>query len=125
MTDTPTDEQETGRVRPFADVLQEINGGRAAGAASQQLHDLIAAVRETGKGGSITLQIGVKPAAKGNGSTVLVAAVVKAKTPQPEVAASVFFVTDDDNLSRENPEQPQLPLRAAEPTRPALRSAQK
>lgn len=119
--DTPQ-ETDTSRVRPLADVLAELNGGRAHATASEQLHQLVTAVRETGKGGSLTVQITVKPAAKGDGSTVLVTAVSKTKRPEAEAQASVFFVTADDNLTRDNPQQPQLPLRSA-PEPPTLRSA--
>lgn len=111
MTDIPDD----SRVRPFALTLQEIGGGRLAARVSDQLADLTAAVVATGKKGSIVLKVEVAPVKKANANTLMVSGSSKATIPESDDAAptSVFFATDDGNLSRDDPKQPQLPLRLA------------
>jgi hypothetical protein len=103
-----TEEEAPQRVRPFADVLQEIGGGEVAAQVSNELQQLVAAVRATGKAGSVTVQLAVKPAVKNETNALLVSGVVKARKPEPQAPTSVFFVTDDDNLSRSDPHQPEL-----------------
>jgi hypothetical protein len=111
VTDIPDD----GRVRPFALTLQEIGAGRLAARVSEQLADLTSAVVATGKKGSIVLKIEVAPVKKATANTLMVSGSSVAKIPEPEDAAptSVFFATDDGVLSRDDPHQPQLPLRIA------------
>lgn len=123
MNATPPEPQEPV-VRPFADFLREQDRGRTHDALSQQLHDLIAAVQETGKGGSIVLKIDVKPVTGTQGRTLTVTDQVTAKIPHPD-RKSIFFVTDDGNLSRNDPQQPVITgLREVETTTPTqLRSA--
>jgi|SRR5215469_7544112 len=114
-------EQEQGQTRPFADVLLELSKGRVHNDASFALQDLVAAVADTGKKGSLSLVITVTPS-KADGQ-VEVTAEVKTKPPTPKPATSLFFVTDDHNLSRENPEQPHLPLREVPTETERLREA--
>lgn len=102
MSDTDT---ETGRVRPFADILTELSQGRTHAELSEQLHNLLAAVTATGKAGSITLRIDVKPISPGDTSTLTVTDAIAVKAPKGDRPKSVFFVTGDGNLSRHDPRQ--------------------
>lgn len=113
--DVDTDDGPT--IRPFADVLQDLRRGGAHIEASEALHQLIAAVKETGKSGTLTIVLAVKPVAKNDGDTVTVTDSVRLKAPQQERTASVFFVDGDCNLRRDNPAQMHLPLREV-PTAP-------
>ncbi|MEU0087225.1 hypothetical protein [Streptomyces sp. NPDC006274] len=127
MTDEPTPETEPERqVRPFAEFLQEQAGGTLHTELSEKLHDLVQAVQETGKGGSITLKIDVKPIPGTDGRTLTVTDAVVTKLPKTERPKSIFFIDDDMNLSRTDPRQPVLTgLREVEPTTIThLRSAQ-
>lgn len=98
-------------IRPFADVLQELQGGRTHNDLSEALHDLTTAVREHGKAGSIQLTIKIDPVSKGDGTTVTVTSTVASKTPKAEPKKSIFFLSDDGNLQRDDPRQLHLPLR--------------
>jgi hypothetical protein len=127
MTDEPTPETEPERqVRPFAEFLQEQAGGTLHAELSEKLHDLVQAVQETGKGGSIALKIDVKPIPGTDGRTLTVTDAVVTKLPKTERPKSIFFIDDDMNLSRTDPRQPVLTgLREVEPTTIThLRSAQ-
>jgi hypothetical protein len=123
VNDTTEDER---TVKPFAAFLQEQSGGQLHDELSTKLHELIEAIKETGKGGSIALKIDIKPIAGTDGRTLTVTDSVAAKLPKTERPKSIFFATDDGNLSRSDPRQPVITgLREVEPT-PApkqLRSA--
>lgn len=98
-------------VRPFAEWLQEQRSGQAHIECSDALNELVEAVQATGKQGTVTLTVKVKPAGKGDHGTVLVADTVTVKLPQAERGEAIFFADDDHNLVRHNPAQQQLPLR--------------
>lgn len=99
-------------VRPFAEFLQEQRKGAAHLELSEAMNELVAAVIEHGKGGDLTLKISVAPAAKGAGNIVKVTDKVTLKAPEADRAGAIFFADRNANLSRSNPDQPELPLRA-------------
>jgi hypothetical protein len=102
-TDKPGEQQ----TRPFAAVLQELDKGRLHAELSTQLQDLIAAVVDTRKAGSLTVTLKITPdRAEG---MVRVAAGRTAKVPQRD-RESLFFVDAGHNLVRDNPNQPPLPM---------------
>ena len=105
MTDAPEVPDADGvAVRPFADVLREIQGGVAHDELSVAFRDLIVAIEETGKGGKITFTLDVKPMKGGDGVLVLTPAHA-AKMPQHDRKASLFYATKDGNVTKENPNQ--------------------
>ena len=91
-------------VRPFADSLREINGGRSHDELSIALRDLTAAVKETGRKGTLTYQVVVAPM-KGNPDVLQVTDKVAARIPEPDRKASIFFADTDGNLTRTDPNQ--------------------
>jgi hypothetical protein len=104
----------------FSLFLQDLRDGRAHSELSAGLADLLAAVKDTGKGGSLTLQVKVKPATRGKDmDKVVVIDNVKVDLPKPERGEDFFFVTDENELSRKHPRQQSLELREvtlAQPT---------
>jgi hypothetical protein len=104
-------EMTEGQVKPFAAFLQEHRNGLAHSEASDLLNELVQAVVETGKGGSLTMTIKVKPAGKGDHKTLFVSDDIRIKKPELERSETIFFVDDQHNLRRDDPRQPQLPLR--------------
>lgn len=108
---------------PFTQFLVEQRQGGLHGDLSESLQQLVAAVEEHGKAGTLTLTIRVTPTSKG-ASTYFVTDDVKVKKPEADRGASLFFSDGHGNLSRTDPRQPELPLRevpAPEPT--AIREA--
>ncbi len=105
MTATPPDDP--ARVRPFADVLHELSKGRVPSEASTKLQELIAAVADVRKAGTLTVKIRVVPD-KGT-EMIRVSAAVDCKVPTRD-RESLFFVDDEHNLVRDNPNQPHLPI---------------
>lgn len=88
----------------FASFLVQTNKGRTEREASEQFQRLIEAVRETGKAGTFTLRIDVKPQANTEG-VVTVTERVAVKAPQLERPGSIFFITANAGLSRNDPNQ--------------------
>ncbi len=101
--------------RAFSVVLQDIRDGRTHSELTTALDELLQAVRNTGKGGSIQLEIKVKPSSRGQDvDRVTVTDKIVTKIPKPERGDDFFFVTDDNNLSRNHPRQNSLDLRSAD-----------
>lgn len=101
----------TGEIRPFLETLRELNGGRTLDVLSFRLNEVVAGVRDHGGTGELVLKIKVKAASKGDRSALVVLDEIKAKIPEPEKAATVFFPDQDNNLLRTNPKQPDLDLK--------------
>ena len=122
MTDTPIADPRTGevlddqrQVRPFAELLTILDRGTAHAEASRALNDLVAAVRDTGKKGSMSITVELAPL-KGSSNQILVAARVVAKPPKSDPGAAMFYVDTSGNLTREDPNQLVLDgLRVVEP----------
>lgn len=111
------------QTRPFADVLCEMNKRRTHNELSLALQDLVAAVTDTGKAGTLTLVLKVS-SAKSHGM-VVIEDDVKVKKPQAR-AASLFYVDGEFNVRRNDPNQDELPGLVAAPTttsNPELRKA--
>lgn len=105
----------------FLAMLQNHRRGEVLSDLAEGLRDVTDAVRETGKGGKLILEIKIRPAAKGG--AMVVEDVVKTSLPKTEAEGSIFFADSDGNLLREDPNQKTLPLReiqggAAEHTEP-------
>lgn len=85
----------------FNRTIQDIRDGQLLNLLNDKLAEVIASVNETGKSGTLTLTLKVKP----NGEDALtISSDVKAKTPEPAVGDAIFF-TDGQNLFRRNPRQ--------------------
>ena len=97
----------------FTEVVAEVEDGKLLLELNRKLADLTQAVVETRKAGSIKLALKLTPTGK---STVIIAHTLDAKIPE-ERYATTFFVGDDGDLQRNDPNQPKLDLR--EPSEPA------
>lgn len=100
-------------IKPFAATLQEIAAGAFHARLSEQLQDLVTAVTDTGKKGVLTVQLTVAPIKPGNTTNLVVTGKAAVKAPESDDAApsSVFFHDAAGNLTRNDPNQPALPLR--------------
>lgn len=104
--------------RPFSQFMIEQRKGGLHGEISEKLQELVAAVVEHEKAGTLTLTVTVKPAGNGTNQYV-VTDEVKVKAPEAARGASLFFADGRGNLSRSDPRQPELPLREASNVREA------
>lgn len=104
---TDDDANEDPQIKPFAAILRDLNGGRTHDELSEALWELNAKVRETGKKGSLQLTLTVEPT-KGDTYMLTVSDDINCKPPKPARRPSVFFDDGHGNLSRSNPNQPEL-----------------
>ena len=98
----------------FMRTLADIRTGSAAGEASDALQKLITAVRATGKGGTLTVKLKIKPATTGDCAMVTIEDDVEVKLPKPNRAQSLMYTTEDGSLTRQDPRQMEIPLRIVE-----------
>lgn len=89
----------------LVEVLQTVNDGGCLEELGRELRSVVAAVDSTGKPGSVTLKLTVK---KRGRIQIDVVEQVSSVVPKPAVDPSMFFVTEDGSLSRQNPEQGEL-----------------
>lgn len=105
--------------KAFAVFLQDLRDGRAHAELSSQLAELLTKVKETGKGGGLTLKIKIKPASRGGDvDKVTISDAITVEMPKPERGEDFFWLTDDNDLSRNHPRQANLELREATTTQP-------
>ena len=92
----------------FSKTLNAINQGATETDASLRLKELVAAVAETGKKGSITLKLTIEQNKK-NKRLIEVTAEVKAMIPAPPPPTATYLVRDGVMLALEDT-QMDLPL---------------
>jgi len=94
--------------KTFTETLKDLRSGQADVDAGAALGELVEAVRLTGRGGSVLIELKVAPVSKGDGNQVLVTDMVKVKKPLPQNGNTVLFTTNDNVLQRKDPRQPEL-----------------
>jgi hypothetical protein len=92
-------------------VLEAHKFGLALTELSGAIKNVTASVQETGKVGTVTLTMSIKPASKGSIGTLVLETKVKSKCPEAEAPASIFYADSDYNLVREDPNQIVMELR--------------
>lgn len=88
--------------RPALDVLAELRRGKAKHDITKSLHDVVTAVKNTGKKGELVIKLVIEPV-KNDATQVDVTDVIVAKAPVLTKAPSRFYLTDDANLTRTDP----------------------
>jgi hypothetical protein len=85
----------------FMMAVGRIDGGRPVEVADAQLRDVVAAIHRTGKPGSVTMTLEMKP----NGELGIAASVkITAKAPQLSFGQSFFYVDREGDLTRQAPD---------------------
>lgn len=100
-------------VRPFSEWLLTQRKGHLHEQLSEALVEVVNAVVEHEKVGTLTLKIKVVPGGKGYSPTVTLTDAITLKVPEGAPESALFFVDDDGNLTRRDPNQPELGLREA------------
>lgn len=102
-----TNDTKATEYKPFADFLDEHRKGATHAELSKVLAEVVTAVADTGKKGSITLKIKVKSSGDG---MVTIEDEIKSEAPEPDRSASMFFYDELGNVSRHDPSQTRLEL---------------
>jgi hypothetical protein len=99
--------------KTFASFVIEQRNGALHAEASEVLAELVKAVQDHNKAGSVTIKITVKPGSKGT-NTLVVSDDVTIKAPTGDRPAALFFPDEHGNLHRSDPRQQQFPMRRVE-----------
>lgn len=96
----------------FVNTLMEMRNGKVAADISIEFAEVYGAVLDTGGKGQITITIDITPTradmSAGRIKEVSFEHSVKLKKPKHPIGPSTFFVTEDGNLSRTDPEQMEM-----------------
>lgn len=93
-------------IRQFTDVIRDMRFGEMLDELDCDLNQLVTAVESTGKSGTLTITMTLKPSSSG---AIEVTDAVKVKLPKLAKGSSLFFATPEGNLVRNNPRQDELP----------------
>ncbi len=94
--------------RPFSDILGELGAGQTVDILTTDLAEVVTAVKETGKKGTIRLDLEIVP----NGAHgVRITDKITTKAPREDRGETLFFTDADGGLHRRDPRQQDLPLR--------------
>lgn len=91
--------------RPFIDTMREIEYGHLLDELADVQKTVVDAVMETGKKGQITIVLNYTPEGQGQ---ITIATDLKSKIPALPRGKSLFFVTPERNLSRQDPRQMEI-----------------
>ena len=91
----------------FHNILDMIRFGQLSDELDKAMPELVQAVNETGKVGSITVTLAVK---KGNANQIEITDKVVIKKPEPARESTLAFASEDGSLSRQDPRQAKLDL---------------
>lgn len=92
--------------RPITDTLREIRQGNCLDELSEKMNELVAAVTTLGKKGSLKLTLTLSP---GKGGALFLSDDIKLSAPEPDTGATIFFPTPENNLTRHDSRQGELP----------------
>lgn len=98
-------------VRPFVDTLRDVESGFLLDELSDVQREVLEAVSNTRKAGEITIKLSYKPEGEGQ---VTIKADIKHKAPTLARGTTLFFITPERNLTRNDPRQGSLPLRSVD-----------
>lgn len=96
----------------FFSALRELRAGTTLDELDSAIAEVVAAVKTTGKPGELTLKLKVRPPRKGSGRYLSIEDDVITKVPKQDRSDTIFFPLSDNSLSRQDPDQKQLDLRA-------------
>lgn len=89
--------------RPFNDTLVALRYGTLHDELTKALNQLTDDVTRTGKVGTLTLSIKLKPT--NNSGQLEIIDDIKVSTPKETKGTTIMFATPENNLTREDPKQ--------------------
>jgi hypothetical protein len=85
----------------FAELITDFGHGAVNRSLTDSMRAVVAACVDTGRKGSLTIKIDVKP----EGKTVGLSVNVKSNKPEHALPGEIFYGTEDGGLTREDPKQ--------------------
>lgn len=102
----PTSDPADTFKRPALDLLAELNRGKTAAQLTDEIHKALTEIANTGRPATVTLTLKIEPDKKAADERIFVTPAITSKLPRLPEAASLFYLTDDHNLTRSDPKQP-------------------
>ncbi len=99
---------------PFSQILAHLGKGSIDATATEELAELVKAVRTTRKKGSITITMNVGMLDNSSEDAVKMTAEVKTTPPKMPLPTTIGYSTHDGDILRDDPDQPELNLRQVE-----------
>lgn len=90
-------------------VLAELRGGVFVNAASRELSEVVEAIQESGKPGSLTITLKITPHGKNNREMHVTPALATKKPAAPDTTEAGIFYAVRGDLVRDDPDQAKLP----------------
>jgi hypothetical protein len=105
-------EEEAARVNDIISTLIVMSRGNFVIDAGRELFELTEAIKDTGKKGKLVITLEVTPSGlrKGVVNQCEIRPDVTIQKPKPDQGKSIFFITDDNHLVREDPAQMEMEL---------------
>lgn len=97
----------------FVHTLNNMDFGVTAEEASDEMAEVLQAVKDTGRQGTITVKLTIKPESIQAGQ-VSITPEITSKAPQLPRDKSLLFMTPDNNLEREDPRQKKMEFEAVD-----------
>jgi hypothetical protein len=104
----------------FTRTLNNINAGQSVTDLSEELSKVVAAVKLTGKPGSLSYKITIKPASQRGIMKLEIEDDITSKIPKIGRERVFFFASDDNLLTRDDPRQMNLSLKVIAERREAV-----
>jgi len=93
-------------MRAFVDTLRDVRDGELLAELPRKLQEVVEAVQATKRKGKFTISFELS---MGKGGVLMVTDDVKQVIPEPDKdTTTVFFITEESDLSRRDPRQPKL-----------------
>lgn len=92
----------------FISLVMDMRSGAVAADLNAKLQEVLRAVLETAGKGELTVKFTITPSKLGMGGAVIEVETehdIKIKRPELKVGKAVFFVTNEGDLTREDPAQ--------------------
>lgn len=95
-------------MRAFVDTLKDVRDGELLAELPRKLQEVVEGVQATGKKGRLVITLELTMA--NGGKVCMLTDDIKQVIPDPpKDSTTVFFITDESDLSRRDPRQPKLP----------------
>lgn len=93
----------------FVNTIAQLNKRGSMAELDEALARAVQQVRITGKQAELTYKIKIRPQDV-DGDTVMIDDSISVKTANPIRKSAIFFTNEDGRVSRDDPNQPELPM---------------
>lgn len=94
----------------FIDTIRQLQGGKVQTELSEKLNECVTAAKHHGKVAKIKVELTIQP----DGSQVFITEKVDQTLPQKDRPKTLFWPTEDGNLSRKDPSNLELDLKSVQ-----------